>query len=539
MKTRPRAPLSIRWSVVVAILLALLYIAWAYRFILESSLVAIDGKRYFNLFDDAMISMRYAWNLSHGNGLVWNPGERVEGYTNLLLTLVMSVFTALLDKSNAVLGVQILGVALVLACVYLAWKLAGFAATGFDPAARSLFAGTVAVLTLTYYPLSFWSLTGMETGLLTFLLLASLVSLELYLRDGRRASLFLVAIFLGLAYLTRPDSFIFAAPILLYAALAAWRSTDGHRVHSILLMLGIYLIFPLGQEIFRVAYYGAYLPNTYTLKLTGMPLADRIQNGLGFISLYFWTHIIFLGIAFSSLLLRPDRRKLLYAALVVLPILYQVWVGGDAWNWWRIMAPAQPIAAILFALAAFEIVRRLGSPAFTRKGLRLLAYVSAISILTTNLGFLPQMFLTQDWPPPDFYFRRVNASVILNRIARPDATLGLVGAGVAPYYTGLKAYDFLGRTDPHIAALPPDLSGAIAWSGMYSVPGHNKYDLTYSIEQLQPTYIETSKWGRQDLTDWVTAHYVSVDYGGVHMLLLKGAPEIKWDLLPPQAIGAP
>jgi hypothetical protein len=26
-----------------------------------------------------MISMRYAWNVSHGSGLVWNPGERVEG----------------------------------------------------------------------------------------------------------------------------------------------------------------------------------------------------------------------------------------------------------------------------------------------------------------------------------------------------------------------------------------------------------------------------------------------------------------------------
>src|SRR5512140_545245 len=114
MKARPRAPVTVRWSPIIVILLAILYIAWAYRFVLESSLVAIDGKRYFNLFDDAMISMRYAWNLSHGNGLVWNPGERVEGYTNLLLTLVMSIFTGLLDKSSAVLGVQVLGVALVL-----------------------------------------------------------------------------------------------------------------------------------------------------------------------------------------------------------------------------------------------------------------------------------------------------------------------------------------------------------------------------------------------------------------------------------------
>ncbi|MEE8576341.1 MAG: hypothetical protein V3T31_03720, partial [candidate division Zixibacteria bacterium] len=34
--------------------------------------------------DDAFISLRYAKNLIDGNGLVWNPGERTEGYTNFL-----------------------------------------------------------------------------------------------------------------------------------------------------------------------------------------------------------------------------------------------------------------------------------------------------------------------------------------------------------------------------------------------------------------------------------------------------------------------
>ena len=32
--------------------------------------------------DDAYISFRYARNLIEGHGLVWNPGEYVEGYTN-------------------------------------------------------------------------------------------------------------------------------------------------------------------------------------------------------------------------------------------------------------------------------------------------------------------------------------------------------------------------------------------------------------------------------------------------------------------------
>ena len=42
------------------------------------------------LSDDAFISFRYARNLHDGLGLVFNAGEYVEGYTNLLWTLAMA-----------------------------------------------------------------------------------------------------------------------------------------------------------------------------------------------------------------------------------------------------------------------------------------------------------------------------------------------------------------------------------------------------------------------------------------------------------------
>ncbi len=66
------------------------FVIWSVAFIYGSSFIAVDGKRYFCLFDDAMISMRYAWNFSHGLGLVWNQGEYIQGYTNFLMTLLMS-----------------------------------------------------------------------------------------------------------------------------------------------------------------------------------------------------------------------------------------------------------------------------------------------------------------------------------------------------------------------------------------------------------------------------------------------------------------
>ncbi|HNS73548.1 MAG TPA: hypothetical protein PKI81_09100, partial [bacterium] len=45
--------------------------------------------------DDAFISYRYARHLVEGHGLVFNPGERVEGFSNLLWVLLLSPFIAL------------------------------------------------------------------------------------------------------------------------------------------------------------------------------------------------------------------------------------------------------------------------------------------------------------------------------------------------------------------------------------------------------------------------------------------------------------
>src|SRR6266571_4156489 len=44
--------------------------------------------------DDAFIVYRYAANLAHGYGFVFNPGERVEGVTCFLWTLFLAPWAA-------------------------------------------------------------------------------------------------------------------------------------------------------------------------------------------------------------------------------------------------------------------------------------------------------------------------------------------------------------------------------------------------------------------------------------------------------------
>ena len=58
--------------------------------LLAALLFGYNVHRYYFLSDDSFISFRYARHLAEGHGLVWNSGERIEGYTNFLWVLFMA-----------------------------------------------------------------------------------------------------------------------------------------------------------------------------------------------------------------------------------------------------------------------------------------------------------------------------------------------------------------------------------------------------------------------------------------------------------------
>jgi arabinofuranosyltransferase len=520
-------------------LVALAFVLWSVVFIDRTSFIAIDGRRYFCLFDDAMISMRYAWNFSHGLGLVWNAGERVQGYTNLLMTLIMSLATLVFDKSIASLAIQILGLGLMLGIAYVNLKIANavFMNEKMDQPQQALIRILAFAFPLLYYPLSYWSLTGMETGLLTLLLLAGVLSAICYTQGHRTSHLLGTSLYLGLAFLTRNDSLIFA---LLIGSYIGWNLVSqkmlGRAIPSLIAPVLVYVIIVTGQFLFQVQYYGEWLPNTYTLKLTGMSLADRLSNGFGFI-LPFLVQISFVLIPASvGVFLQFSREKLLLLSLFLSTIAYQVYVGGDPWSYWRMMSPAMPLLGILFiSVVNFGVSAQAGRSRILRgtgPAAQVLIIV-LIGLLVANAYFLPEaLFL--DRP---FYVsanqHNVNIAVALSEITTPQASAGILWAGAIPYFSERKGIDFLGKSDRYIAQLPPDMSGKIGVGGLKSPPGHNKYDLNYSIKQLQPTFIQATEWGTQDVTAWAKTRYVLVQYKGVDLLLLRDSPFVLWEKLPP------
>lgn len=130
---------------------------------------------------------------------------------------------------------------------------------------------------------------------------------------------------------------------------------------------------------------------------------------------------------------------------------------------------------------------------------------------------------------------RVNtdSAIAIDALTQPQASIGVIWAGTLPYYADRPAVDFLGKSDAHIARLPADISGAVSWDGMISVPGHNKYNLEYSIIQLQPTYVQSFSWGYDTVKPYVMQNYVRVEYHGAlgtkTVFLRKDSPLVCWE----------
>jgi len=509
------------------------YVVWSSVFIYVTSYVAIDGNRYFNLFDDAMISMRYAWNFSHGNGLVWNKGEYIEGITNLLQTLHMAFWTGILDKSTAALMVQIIGIVIMLTIAYLTMRITTIIFERESLEHKDFYSVLAYAICLTYYPLSYWTLYGMETGLLGLLMIASIF---LVFRDVHKDVKItkLIPFLLGLAFITRPDAVIPSAVILLLKWYFDYREKD----KTVLIKSALFdIVIVLGMvgltSAFRVVYYGSVVPNTYALKAVGMPFDVKISNGLIFIR-RFLTQIF---IPTSLIVIYLFSKKRLYLLLLLMFVMstvaYQIWVGGDAWPYWRMMAPTMPIFLILCLLSLDYIIKRI-RPIFrlsdTNPMVHYYAILTVIVIFMVGFNF---SFLTQivfyNYPfDVDHSWSRINTAIALNDIADPDATIAVTAAGTLPYYVEFRTLDILGKSDKYIASLLPDLTGEPGWMGMSSVPGHNKYDLEYTIIELQPAYTSGLKWGSNDVTSQASNYGVFRYKEDTLLILNTESPYIDW-----------
>jgi len=514
------SPRSVKLRQLLLLGLALLYIGWAASFIARSAVETSTG-RYFCLFDDAMVSLRYAWNLAHGDGLVWNRGERVEGITSFLWTLYMSLGAFFFDKSRAALFVQITGIPLVLGVALMARRLVRSLDT-----TRDLGLITAAAV-LAYYPLSYWSLMGMETGLLTALALTALLEAMRLGSDARGSKL--LGLLLGLMFAVRPDAAVPAAVILAFRA--AWIVLCHRRWGALVpwfVEVAVVTAVALGLTLFRWGYYGSPVPNTYQLKMAGWRLPWRLHNGWHFVVPFLEASRYLLFFALCSLVFHRDGRRLLLLCFAGCVIGCQIWVGGDAWPYWRMLVPG---AVALIVLAVDGASHLLGWVLRTERRSLLLGLClacSARALWAANQPFLAELQLKTPAYMVRFNHSTVQAGLELARYADPQGSVAVAAAGAVPYYSGLRGIDVLGKSDRYIARLPGD-----GFDGQTVTPGHNKYDLHYSIEKLLPDAIydavSLSRRPGNDIFEFVRRNYVQRG----SFWLRRDSRYVHWERTPP------
>jgi arabinofuranosyltransferase len=410
------------------------------------------------IVDDAFIYFRYADNFAHGHGLVYNPGERVEGYTGLSWVLLLAAAAAL--GLPLIASAQGLGVLLGGATLFLTWRCA-VCWLGARPAAL-----LPALFLATQRSFVAWSLEGLETQLFTLLLCACLLT---WLRQpsGRSVAVGSLA---GLMTWTRPEGLLFAG---LIAVCALGQSVRTKAYAWLVRNALVYLSIVAAQLVFRWVYYHDILPNPYYAKVVGAQTA----RGFAYLgALCEESHVAFyalftlLGIAAFARNGEHAAQRRWSIAAVFAYAGYVVFIGGDYFEL-RFFVPVLPLVAIWTIAGVLQLLAAASSRA-ARSGILV---VSSAAWLGANL-------LNSAQPPEDSLdittveaearytetFVKVARWLALN--VRPDDYLAIRPAGAIAYFTRVRCLDLLGLNDRAIARDPSFVALANSAGHQRAVP---------------------------------------------------------------------
>ena len=218
------------------------------------------------LCDDAFISFRYVRNLLEGHGLVFNPGEYVEGYSNFLWVLELAALWGIfgIRPEDAAPWLSVACTTGTLAAML--WWVA--CAPGLRH--RRLVAWMALGLVCSSATFAVWtSGGGLETRQFTFFIVLAVVCLSLYRHRPR--GLVAASLSLAAAAYTRPEGPLIAACCFGWFVVQRMVETGRLRPDRRLLRELTYLVAPFvilaaAHFVFRYAYYGEWLPNTYYAK---------------------------------------------------------------------------------------------------------------------------------------------------------------------------------------------------------------------------------------------------------------------------------
>ena len=338
------------------------------------------------LTDDAFISFRYVRNLLEGHGLVFNPGEYVEGYSNFLWVLELAAIWGLsgVAPERAAPWLSVAFTAGTIAAML--WWITRLPSLSH----RGLVGWMALGLVCSSATFAVWtSGGGLETRQFTFFVVLAVMCLSLH-RDSRRG-LLVASLSLAAAALTRPEGPLLAA--LCFGWFVIQRMADTGRFNPDWRRL-IYLAAPFvvlvgAHFLWRYAYYGEWLPNTYYAK----HVRPWYESGIR----YLWAAALetglYLLIPLAAVAMRNRWRAsrdgiwALVLLLVGVHMAYVMRIGGDHFEhrpldfYWPLLAVPASMGIVHLGsrIANRRLLRRFFPPFAV--GARTCAIVLFVSVL--------------------------------------------------------------------------------------------------------------------------------------------------------------
>ena len=276
------------------------------------------------LFDDAYASLRYASNLVHGQGFVFNPGERVLGTTSPLHTVILAALGKVFGITHLVAITVILAVFASLGLLYCSERL--LRRVGIPVEVKWTY-----LCVLAFLP-SFLANTssGMETPLVLFLMS---VSIYLAVQD-RLTALAIVGILL---FLARVDTGLWLLALGGHILLIR-----GRPLRRLVAPLVIFLTGVISWLVFSRLYFGSIVPESIVGKAMNHGAFDRPD----------WNYVLTILSAFVPGLRFGAWGFIAIAIAIILMIPSTV----DLWNRYHDLRPMISfvplyVAAFLFARA--------------------------------------------------------------------------------------------------------------------------------------------------------------------------------------------
>ncbi len=426
--------------------------------------------------DDAYITLRYAHHLMEGKGLVWNPGEPVEGYTSFLTTVLI----ALLGK----LGCGLLFSArLINFCsfVILTWYLICFFKRQNARQANNALALVLpTVFSLCSLSFAVWIWGGLEAP---FFALGTAICAGTFLglREDNSSGTFkywLTGLGLGSLPLIRPDGLIFIFITFGFAAYLAYqarRQGQGNWQRWIHFNWAMFIL-PALHIGGRLWFYGELMPNTVSVKAVDIPPGLIFAGTDYFIQ---WclrppflplVAILGAGLAWFK---GAKRLPILYLSLCVIAYgLMVIRVGGEFMPRHRLLIPLLPLCGILSFYGFVHYLKKAGA-----------AKKYLIIILTSALLATQMLVPSHKVDPAAFLGTIVGKHIKYSW--PPGSVIALNTAGSTPYFAPDFVYiDMLGLNNRYIAKR----RGSKKRLGAQFWPGHAKGDGQYVLNQ-QPDYI--------------------------------------------------